>query len=76
MTRHGLSDPAAAPNAPWPAGERMRLPKSSVTLARDAAETAVDRHLTRRKITPIGSDIALPDHQRLPTQTIPKPIYP
>jgi hypothetical protein len=76
MTRHGLSDPAAKSNAPWPAGDRMHISKSSVTLAREAAETDVDRHLARRKITSIGSVTALPDHQRVPPHTIPKPIYP
>lgn len=54
----------------------MPMPQASVTLARDAAETAVDRHLARHEITSTGSVTALPDHQRLPLQTIPKPIYP
>ena len=76
MTRHGLSDRAAKSNAPWPAGQRVRNPGSSVTLAREAAETDVDRHPAQRKITLIGSVTALPHHQRLPPQTIPKPIYP
>lgn len=76
MTRHGLSDRAAKSNAPWPVGKRMPRPTSSFMLTRGAAETAADRHLTRRKITSTGSVTALPDHQRVPPHTIPKPIYP
>ena len=76
MIRHGLSNQAAAPNAPWPVGRRMLIPKSSLTPGREVGETAVDRHPTRREITSIGSATALPAQRRVPTSTIPNPIYP
>jgi hypothetical protein len=76
MIRHGLSNQTVAPNAPWPVGQRTHIPKSSLSPGRKARETSVDHHLTQREITPIGSATALPEQLRMPTQTIPKPIYP
>jgi hypothetical protein len=76
MIRHGLSNQAAAPNAPWPVGQRTHNPKSSLPPGRKAGETATNHHLTRPEITPIELATALPEQLRLPAQTIPKPIYP
>ncbi|WP_140419343.1 hypothetical protein [Sphingobium sp. Z007] len=60
----------------WPMTLHMPIPELSWALGTPASKTDAARCLTPHEITLIGPGAALPDRQRLPARTIPKPFYP
>ena len=76
MIRHGSSCTAVLPMADWPMVQRMPIPESSRAQGISANKTNAASNLAPPEITLIGSAEVMPDRQRLPARTIPKPLYP
>lgn len=76
MIRHGSSCTMVSLMADWPMVQRMPVPGLPRAKGISAGETNAMSHVTPPEITSIGSSGALPDRQRSPTRTIPKPLYP
>lgn len=76
MIRHGSPDMTVAPMAHWPMTQRIPISEMTWAQGTPARKTNAVRRLTSHEIMLIRSVTALPDRQRLPASTIPKPLYP
>jgi len=76
MIRHGLSYSMAEVMASRSTPRRVPIPGLTPAQGMVASKSNVVRNPTPYKTTPIRPLATLPDHQRLPPQTIPKPLYP
>jgi len=76
MIRHGSPRTTVAIAASWPMNQRVPIPKLSRVQGALASRTNAARRLKPHKITLIRAVAALPDGQRLPARTTPKPFYP
>ena len=76
MIRHGSPCTTVTPMVSWPTTQRLPLPKLRRAQATPARKTNAPSNLTPYEIQLIGPAAALLNRQRLPTRTIPKPIYP
>jgi hypothetical protein len=76
MIRHGSPCTTVTPMVSWPMTQRMPIPELCRAQGISANKTDATSNLTPHKITLIGPAAPLPDWQRLPARTIPKPIYP
>lgn len=76
MIRHGSAYTTVAPMAFWPTTPCMPIPELSRAQGTPVGKTTTVRTLTLHKITLIRPEPTLPDRQRLPARTIPKPLYP
>ena len=76
MIRHGSPCTTVTPTVSWPMTQHMPIPGLRRAQGISANKTNATSNLTPPEITLIGSAEALPDRQRLPARTIPKPLYP
>jgi len=76
MIRDGSSCITVTPMASWPMAQRMPVPELRRAQGTPDCKSNAIGNLTPHEITSIGPAAALPDRQRLPARTIPKPIYP
>jgi hypothetical protein len=76
MIRHGLPCKAVGSMGFRPTSWRMPNPELTRAQGMVASKFNAVRNPTPYETTPIRPLATLPDHQRLPPQTIPKPLYP
>jgi hypothetical protein len=76
MIRHGSSYSMAEITVSRPTTRRVPIPELARAQRMVASKSNVVRNRTPYETTPIRPLATLPDHQRLPPQTIPKPLYP
>ena len=76
MIRHGSPCMMATPMVFWLMVQRMPITELPMARGAPATKTNATSNLTPLEIISIGPAAALPDRQRLPTRTIPQPIYP
>ena len=76
MIRLGSPCTTVTPMVFWLMTQRMPITELRAARGAPARKTNVARNPTPLEITSIGPAAALPDRQRLPARTIPKPIYP
>ena len=76
MIRLGLSYSTAEVMASRSTPRRVPIPELTPAQGMVASKSNVVRNPTPYKTTPIRPLATLPHHQRLPSQTIPKPLYP
>ena len=76
MIRHGPSCMTVTLMAHWPMTQCMPIIELRRAQGTATFITAAVRGLTLHEITLIRPAGALPQRQRLPSRTIPKPLYP
>ena len=76
MIRHGSSYSMAEVMASRSTTRRVPSPELTQAQGMAASKSNVVRNPTPYETTPIRPLAKIPDHQRLPPQTIPKPLYP
>lgn len=76
MIRHGSSYSIAEITVSRPTTRRVPIPELARAQHMVASKSNVVRNPTPYETTPIRPLATLPDHQRPPLQTIPKPLYP
>ena len=76
MIRHGSDCTTVTPMAVWPMTQCMPIPESSPAQGAPTGKTAAVGTLTPHKVTLIQPEPTLPDRDRLPVRTTPKPLYP
>ena len=76
MIRHGSPCKTVRSMGTRPMPRRMPGPESTQALCMVASKSNVVCNPALHETTPIRPLATLPHHQRLPPQTIPKPLYP
>lgn len=76
MIRHGSPCKTVRSMGTRPMPRRMPGPELTRAQGVVASKSNVVRNPTPYETTPIRPLATLPHHQRLPSQTIPKPLYP
>lgn len=76
MIRHGSACTTVTLMAHWPMTQRVPIPELNKAQCMLACNANPARGLTLHEITLIRPAAALPQRQRLPSRTIPKPLYP
>ena len=76
MIRHGSACTTVTLMAHWPMTQRVPIPELNKAQCMLACNANPAPGLTLHEITLIRPAAALPQRQRLPSRTIPKPLYP